>query len=62
MPLLFVFTRTVRLACFFARVKRPLGPDFGAVNVTVAPTTGLPFLSVTVTASGIENRVPTVVD
>ena len=30
--------------------------------MTVAPATAFPFLSVTMTASGIEKRVPTVVD
>ncbi len=71
MPLLFVWTRTMRLlrrCVFFAgwlgrdTVKCPLAPFAGAAKVMVAPATGFPFLSVTVTASGIGKRVPTVVD
>src|SRR5712691_11522107 len=44
--------------CVRAVVKRPLGPRAGAVKVTVAPATGFPALSVTVTASRIGNRDP----
>ena len=67
MPLPFVRTRTVRLArvrVFFVCgiVKCPLAPFAGAAKATVAPATGLPFLSVTVTASGIGKRPATVVD
>ena len=62
MPLLFVRTRTMRLVRFASAVKRPLAPFAGAAKVTVAPATGLPFLSVTVTASGIGKRPATVVD
>jgi hypothetical protein len=42
--------------------KLPLGPLAGAVKVTVASATGLSYVSVTVTASRIGKRVPTVVD
>src|SRR5260221_7543980 len=66
MPLLFARTRTTRLlrAFFLGRgtMKTPLEPLAGAVKVTIAPATGFPFLSVTVTASAIGKRSPTVAD
>src|SRR5581483_2258201 len=72
MPSAFVATRTRRLRCvrcFFAfpctaRVwilKRPVAPPAGAVKTTTLPATGLPSLSVTVTASGTPKRVETTV-
>src|SRR5260221_11475078 len=57
MPLLSVRTRTMRRL----GAKCPLAPFAGAAKVTVVPVTGLPFLSVTVTASGIGKRSPMVV-
>ena len=38
--------------------KAALGPDDGAVNVTVTPETGLPAQSVTVAVRGFENFAP----
>ena len=57
MPLASVFDADRSAPC---RAKRPLAPSRGAENVTTTPATGLPFLSVTVTASRIGKRVPTV--
>ena len=57
MPLASVFA----LAVLRLPPKRPLAPSRGAENVTATPATGLPFLSVTVTARRIGKRVPTVV-
>src|ERR1700730_15028003 len=67
MPLLVVRTRKVRLVrtVFFlgrGTRKSPLDPRTGAAKVTIAPATGFPLLSVTVTASGIGKRSPTVAD
>jgi hypothetical protein len=45
----------------FTPAKLPLAPLPGTVNVTVAPLTGLPPASFTVTASGFANAVLMVV-
>jgi hypothetical protein len=50
---------SVSVVCPFANV--PLGPELGAVNVTVAPPTTLFLLSSTVAANGAANGVPMLV-
>jgi hypothetical protein len=47
------------VAVFTPPAKLPLAPDEGAVNVTVTPLAGDPFV-VTVATSGAANAVPTV--
>ena len=48
------------VAVLFAKV--PEAPVPGAVNVTMAPETALPLMSVTVASSGLVNEAPTVAD
>ena len=40
--------------------KAPLGPEAGAVKVTVTPGTGLPALSLTVACRAVAKAAPTV--
>jgi hypothetical protein len=56
MPLAFVDTVMVAVLL----LNLPLAPEPGAVNVTLAPETGLPYISSTVTASALVNAVLTV--
>jgi hypothetical protein len=55
-PLLLV----VAVALATPAAKLPLGPLAGAVNVTIAPLTGLLFASFTVACSAVANAVLTV--
>src|SRR5215472_6887326 len=43
-------------------LKVPLAPLVGAVKVTLIPTTGLPFASVTFAWRGVVKATPTVAD